>query len=432
MSNRQRRRAIVMVCDRLGSGFLGPYGNTWLETPEFNRLASEGLVLEQVIVDALDLPSLYNSLWWGSHAAFGPAAGQHSVIAELAAASAEIRLVTDELQVAEHAGAADFCQVDRLASTPPEQLCDQPEETALARLCAMAISQWLDSSPDLLWVHARAMEAAWDAPYAMREQFRDDEDPPTPSEATPPSGPVPTETDPDVLQGWLWAYAAQVSLLDLCLEPICELWRQADDPTLLIILGARGYALGEHGYWGDSDGPLHSERIQVPLLIASNDLQLAHIRSQSLVQPADVAATLRDWFQTPWTTHALSTDAYSAESTAEQRPRRSLLRLVEERWDPASAFARPLAVARQGSQWALRTPAWLACLDRSVPSNQGPATCELYLKPDDRWDVSNVADRAESVAQGFLGLATSCETLGPGSSVEDLPPLDPLLIEPPE
>jgi len=34
---------IIVSCDGLGARFLGPYGNTWLETPAIDRLAAEGL-----------------------------------------------------------------------------------------------------------------------------------------------------------------------------------------------------------------------------------------------------------------------------------------------------------------------------------------------------------------------------------------------------
>ena len=62
------RRAIVIVIDRLGSGFLGPYGNTWIETPALNELASESVLFEDAIADSNDLTLLYRSYWSGVHA----------------------------------------------------------------------------------------------------------------------------------------------------------------------------------------------------------------------------------------------------------------------------------------------------------------------------------------------------------------------------
>ena len=57
---------------------------------------------------------------------------------------------------------------------------------------------------------------------------------------------LPSEHDPDQLLALRWAYAAQVSLLDRCLEALLE-WFDAQPAareTLLVLLGSRGYPLG--------------------------------------------------------------------------------------------------------------------------------------------------------------------------------------------
>ena len=115
---------------------------------------------------------------------------------------------------------------------------------------AAALSAIDDTDYGLTWIHGRAMQANWDAPWELRAQFSDEEDPPPPDGAEAPQGEIPTDTDPDVIQGWVWAYAGQVALLDACLEPLLESWNRDATPTLLIVTAARGYALGEHAYWG--------------------------------------------------------------------------------------------------------------------------------------------------------------------------------------
>ena len=37
---------IVVVCNGLHLGFLGAYGNSWIETPNLDRLATEGVVFD--------------------------------------------------------------------------------------------------------------------------------------------------------------------------------------------------------------------------------------------------------------------------------------------------------------------------------------------------------------------------------------------------
>ena len=41
----QQRPSSCWSIDRLGAGWLGPYGNTWLDTPNFNRLAAQSLLV---------------------------------------------------------------------------------------------------------------------------------------------------------------------------------------------------------------------------------------------------------------------------------------------------------------------------------------------------------------------------------------------------
>lgn len=62
------RNAVVIVIDRLGAGFLGPYGNTWIDTPAMNQLASESLLFEYATADSSDLNLLYRAYWSGVHA----------------------------------------------------------------------------------------------------------------------------------------------------------------------------------------------------------------------------------------------------------------------------------------------------------------------------------------------------------------------------
>ena len=72
------QHAIVLSLDRLSPSFLGPYGNTWLETPAFNQLADESLLAQQMLADSPDLELLFQSFWKGTHAAMPPAVCQQA------------------------------------------------------------------------------------------------------------------------------------------------------------------------------------------------------------------------------------------------------------------------------------------------------------------------------------------------------------------
>ncbi len=186
------------------------------------------------------------------------------------------------------------------------------------------------------------MQAAWDAPLEFRRQFPDEEDPEPPETPGPPSFLLEPDHDPDLVQGWLWAYAGQVMLLDLCLQPLAATLERLQPPPLLIIMGARGYPLGEHGGLGSAVDGLYSELIHVPLLVRSPAWDVAALRSHDLVQPSHLFGTLCRWF-------GLEPD---------EEPGPDLWTLLDDQ-----TIARPqLAVCADSGQWAVRTSHWFARL----------------------------------------------------------------------
>ena len=175
----RQRSAIVLVVDRLGAGYLGPYGNTWVETPELNRLASQSLLFEFPIADAYELESLYRSYWFGCHALSEPvvpACDRPTLPATLQ--DLRSTLLTDDPRLAALSLADDFDQRIALAIPDATVAARNAEETQLGQFFAAALD-WMSRAkhPYLLWLHTRALAGAWDAPVEYRERFRDDDDP---------------------------------------------------------------------------------------------------------------------------------------------------------------------------------------------------------------------------------------------------------------
>src|SRR5450631_2456953 len=54
---------IVVVCNGLHLGFLGAYGNGWIETPHLDRLAAEGVVFDHHFPENLTTIPTRRS-WW--------------------------------------------------------------------------------------------------------------------------------------------------------------------------------------------------------------------------------------------------------------------------------------------------------------------------------------------------------------------------------
>jgi arylsulfatase A-like enzyme len=66
---------IVVVCNSLHLGFLGAYGNAWIETPSLDRLASEGVVFDHHFPENLTTLPTRRSWWTGRYGFADPEQG---------------------------------------------------------------------------------------------------------------------------------------------------------------------------------------------------------------------------------------------------------------------------------------------------------------------------------------------------------------------
>ena len=397
------KSAIVLVVDRLGASFLGPYGNTWIETPNFNRLASESTLFENMIVESPKIEETYQSYFLAKHLLFRqaespPALVDPSLPTKIASAEAESWLVTDEPRLSATDWEERFTHAHHLPPADSYESADSLEQTQLARFFASAIDIFRSEvqtrdSPFLFWCHCQGMAGAWDAPLAYREQFVDESDPDPPNLVQPPSH-TRDDFSPDDLFGFSCSYAGQITALDECLGAFWEaISDRLDDDTIFVVTSPRGYPLGEHGIVGGdptigSDTcevvKLYSELLHVPCMIYRKGSQNASMRVPSLVQPCDLGTTLREWL------------ALESESKS-----RSLFDIASRVMVEPS-----IAVASHDSQLAIRTGAWLARIPH-IDDQNGGAAKELFLKPDDRWDANDIADRCGELSQEFGQFAVS-------------------------
>lgn len=405
-----QRSAIVVVCDRVGAGYLGPYGNTWVDTPGLNRLAGESLLLENALADTSDLMTAYRSYWYGHHAMRSESAvdGQHHLATAADRQNAETRLITDDVEILQHPAADAF---DRHWHVAPEENAGANlpvEETRLGRLFAAVLEQLSElRSPFLLWVHAQALAGPWDGPYALREQFAEEDDPPPPDFVVPPEPAVDTSLDPDTLWGIAQAYAGQIGVLELCLATLMDALsdHEAAEDTLFLFTSPRGFAMGADSYEGPCGTSLHSEVMQVPLLIRWPDQRAACRRRQALVQPADIWATIGDW---------LGLDLPSDVVLG-----RSLSPLV----DPAFVWHRQIACARSATEHAVRTPAWF--LRRKTDGS-----VRLHAKPDDWWDANEVSELCPERVEELETAFRQFEQFAQAPHLHEMPELPNTLLEP--
>ena len=274
----------------------------------------------------------------------------------------------------------------------------QFEQTHLAR-CFLQIIDWLQSAsrPFMLWCHLASLGTIWDAPLEFRRRYMEEGDPPPPDSAEVPDRLLGDNPDPDDAWGVSQSYAGQVSLLDTCLGGLADFLRDSPlaSDTLLALTSARGFPLGEHGRIGPCDEALYGELVHVPLALRFPDNLGGATRSQTLVEPADLWATLLDYWRIG--------DLPQSPSAA------SLMPVARDE----SPLARDrLCIVGRGAERAIRTPAWY--LRRTNAS-------ELFTKPADFWEVNNVATRCQEVVECLEDALVEFEQVLPTGQVADLP-----------
>ncbi len=401
------KSAIVLVIDRLGAGWLSPYGNTWLDGPNFNRLAARSLLCETVIADSPDLDKSYRSFWTGRHV-MEAGDGEGGTLAELASrGGGNAVLITDDLHVAQHPLAAGFGEQRVLPVSNVVRSAKEIEQTGLFAFfdAAREAIQGRKGS-GLLWLHSRGMSGPWDAPSELRYQFADDEDPQPPSFVQPPEMLLNENFDPDELLGFVHAYAGQVALVDMCLGMLLDAMDEHPlaAETLLVVTSPRGYPLGEHRRVGTCDEALFGELLHVPLFIRFPGGEQALARSQRIVQPGDVFSLI----------------AEGCGWRADGSTSKVLNELAGE-----GATSPGLACALGRGQRAIRTPAWFL----RESKRDGQRQYELFAKPDDRWEANEVSSRCGEVVELLAGELDRFEAAAREGRLAESAPLAEILCD---
>ncbi|HEX4130830.1 MAG TPA: sulfatase-like hydrolase/transferase [Pirellulales bacterium] len=365
---------IVLAIDRLHAGYLGPYGNTWVGTPAFNRLAAEGFTFDHVISDCPTLEAFYRAVFTGEHA-LEPAAAN--------ATRLPLQVFADEPLVD-----APEMSPTVLVEKPVAQTAASAEETHLATFFSAAIDA-LGSAPRPLraLLHVASLGRVWDAPLEYRNRYSDTEEALPPEFVEVPRLVLPQHYDPDTLLGYCQAYAGQVGVLDECLAGLLEFLDESalTQDTLLAVTAPRGIALGEHRRIGAWDEVLYGETVHVPLLMRLPDGLGQACRSQALVQPGDLFATFTEWLGQP--------------PVAEQSmlSPRSLLPIIGGEVDVLRDRAAAMSPA---GERGIRTAAWYLRKLAGLGVDPDPAVdCQLYTKPDDRWETNDVANRCPEIVE---------------------------------
>lgn len=362
---------LVVTIDRLPAWMLPAWGATWVSTPALDALAGRGLVFDRLIAAALDPRDTLADL---------AAAG--GLWRQAASAGWPVAIVTDDPALPPWNAAVERFEVPAVATTTT---ADRSEDTNAARLCAKAREVIAAGRHRVVWCHAGSLGVAWDAPDHFREGYVDPDDPPPPAGASVPNLSVAADTDPDLVVGIRQVFAGQLTLLDRCLGELFEAAASGGRWAVLVV-GLRGMPLGLHGIVGCEPGNPpgglpYGEWVHLPAIFVHPDGRMAGQRYDGLVVPADLGATLLDLVR--------GTGAPAAEA----RPAGTSLVGLLDSW---TAPTRDRVIVSAGDWAAIVTPAWHLVAER--PRDEATKPARLFAKPDDFFELTDVANRCAPVA----------------------------------
>jgi arylsulfatase A-like enzyme len=417
-------KAIVVIARGLQLGAVGCYGNAWIDTPALDALTAEGVVFDQHFADNAD-PAGARRAWRSGCYHFPPpppsppklggegggtnAGSQPDLLLALRQQGIHSCLIIDDSRSSASEFANGWDEVERVSAAEEEM----PLDTVLEAVGA-ALERLERRDNWLLWIDLATLLPPWNVPaefqdpYFTEEPAEEEEE--TSGEAdeaeeeeeseplTPlteiPAGPIDREDDYLYLS-LQTSYAAAVSYVDAAIGQLLEALDglEGSDDILLIVTTDAGQNLGEHGLVGVVRPWLHDELIHLPLLLRLPRSAEAGRRIAALTQAADLAPTLADWFQTPLP------DVHGS----------SLLPLARGEVESVRPYACAALQVGEAIEYALRTPEWAFLLP--VPPFTPPArggseggddaerSPQLYVKPDDRWEVNNVLQHHLELAE---------------------------------
>ncbi len=350
---------VVLIIDGLSANLPGPYGNTTVDTPALNHFAAESTLFDFCFTESPNLESAYSMLW-------DDLIGEGSV------------LVSDSQEVLALGASRSFDSIVDASGPEKTILSMDISETQTANFFIHAIEalQTLDSD-GLCWLHHSGLAGQWDAPWEMRCEFVDEEDPEPPTEVQRPVGTFdPSEDDPDLLLGYQQSAYAQLVVIDRLFGAFLEQLRQNGilEKVSIVFASPRGYPMGEHEIVGQFDN-LYNETLHVPLMIRRAEASLSGqpcfgARHQGMVQLAQLNRMIS----------GLLDGGFHAVSFCD------------------------VAVSSVGGLKSSHNGQWKLIQNFDVPDE-----AELYAKPDDRWDVNNVSRRCADVVEELSEIMNSAD-----------------------
>jgi len=413
--------AIVVTFDRLPVGFLSCCGNSWIATPNFDRLAARSAVFEQHFADGISPDPLSQSWWTGRFPRLAAREGNTPSLPSLLSEHGVTFRMLVETTTGNSTEAESFPHEWAELVRGSEGLEAIPEETPFFRAVSRAqrdlrLLRTSRKEPWLLWIKSRGIPVPWLAPRDFATKFldlADDDDAASEPTDELEENEYGDETEEDVVEmsgaelDDLLRSMAQlpaeresrdalsaierglirrvcggyVALLDAALGRLLD---QIDHeaqtaPTLLIVTAGRGMTVREPGLLVGEWEQLAEETVHTPLFVRPPGM-IGGVRRQDLVQSVDLFPTLAEWF-------GIDASGLSLDGT-------SLLPIVGgKKSEPRAGVliaGDGLAGIRTGDYYLVRRP-------------EDDTTSRLFAKPEDIWETNDLAQQSPDMVDQLSG-----------------------------
>ena len=340
-------RFLVVMCDTLRRDHLGCYGNPWIRTPHFDRLAEQATVFDRAYIASFPTIPNRTDLFTGKFTfpfkGWAPLDRAEPTLAgALGGAGHVTQIVHDTMHLvnngnffargfqgwdAVRGGESD--PLETLANVPIQLPCPDDEyrdngraakqylrnrhfwttesDWFVARTSARAC-QWLERNYKardfLLWLDTFEIHEPWDPPQWYVDLY----DPGYTGKVNiHPRYDYCDYLSPRELRQVRARYAGEVTLVDTWIGRVLEKLELLGifDETLVVLTSDHGMYLGDHGRIGkhtvvdDADPwPLYDVEARIPLVVKTPGQRKSR-RTQAMVQPPDLMPTLLDLAGTP-------------------------------------------------------------------------------------------------------------------------------------
>ncbi|MEW5976843.1 MAG: sulfatase-like hydrolase/transferase [Acidobacteriota bacterium] len=272
----QKLNVVVITIDTLRADRLGCYGNSDVETPNLDRLASRGVLFENAAAQTPLTPPSHASMFTGKYPHVHGVRGTGGFVLDASQTTLAEVLREKGWQTAAFVGAPVLKRMfglnqgfetydDRMPEPDPERTTLENPSLRAGEVVDRAVA-WLErysaTAPFFLWVHVYDPHAPFDPPAPFKKRY----------EGRPYDGEV-AYTDREM--GRLFDAIGRKSSLD---------------KTVMVLLSDHGESLGEHGEF--SHGVfLYDATLRIPWLVAGPGVPVGR-RVSNQVRTIDLFPTI--------------------------------------------------------------------------------------------------------------------------------------------